>query len=286
MAGNYLDAPNNRLAWDIDGTQLYWSGNAVDVNQYDQGTMTALNREGTAEVVGGVGGRFFYFFFPRLMDITAMHVGASWNASTSGAAAWSADTTNGADGTWTSFSNAGWWHSGNGSTGNSKISQRQEIGPVGLSAIRCLRLYLNTGGGVSALQTVHLYGRPAAGQNSDRVEFWHPTLDQRVDPARFDWGNAQRNSSADVTFRVKNLSSSLTANNVVLSFDALTNTSPSVPAQQYVSDDGTNFFATRTIPALAPGAISGVYTLRRVTPVDAVLSLWWARLLANVTTWS
>jgi hypothetical protein len=133
-------------------------------------------------------------------------------------------------------------------------------------------------------RNVHLYGEPAPGENPNRLALWHPTLDQRVTPAYFDWGNVPRSSSADRLFRVKNVSSTLTASSVRVAMEALTDTTPSVPGQHSISSDGTTFLAQVNIGSLSPGAISGPLTLRRVIPSNAVLSLWSFRVFAESTT--
>ncbi len=114
---------------------------------------------------------------------------------------------------------------------------------------------------------------------------WNPSTDERVGPAHFDWGDAPRSSSADKTFRIKNLSGTLTANDVSVSLNALTDTTPSVPGQHLISYDGGPFQAQVDIGDLGPGAISDVLTLRRVTPDNAVLSLWSFRIFAAADSW-
>jgi hypothetical protein len=66
----------------------------------------------------------------------------------------------------------------------------------------------------------------------------------------------------------------------------MTDTTPTVVGQHMLSTDGTTFTSTITIPDLAPGAISGVLTLRRTTPSDAVLSVWDLRLSAVAASWA
>jgi hypothetical protein len=275
MAGNYADAPNNRLSWNLDGTQLFEGG-----SQLSQGAMDVLNGETLGQPWDRVGGVTLTWFFPRLMDITGIAWGSQYNGQ-DGGSQWSANATNATDGTWTGFT-AALSTTGNAST----VNMRQQVRAVSLSGVRALKATVVDPSGAGDWLYYHIFGRVTAGQDANRVEFWHPTLDQRVDPAWFDWGNAARSSTADKTFRIKNLSSTLTANNILLSFNATTDTTPSVPAMHYVSSDGTNFFANRTITSLAPGAISAVYTARRVMPSNAVLSLWWARIKASVSSWT
>lgn len=286
MAGTYIDSPNNRLAWDVDGTQLLWSPDLVTINSYDQTTMNNFQRDDGSATVSGLGNRYFYVIFPRLMDISHMYIGAQFNAGAGGGAWWSADTTTGINGTWTTIPASGWWHSGNGSTAVSKISTRTEMGAVSLTGVKGIRWLVNTGGGSSAACNAHFYGKPNAGADTDRLELWHPTLDQRVGPAYFDWGDPVRGTTQTLTFRVKNRSSTLTANSINLTIDARTDTTPTFISQHTFSPDGTTFTSSLNIGNLAPGATSGVLHFRRSLLSTAGLALWWARIRAAAGSWT
>jgi hypothetical protein len=133
---------------------------------------------------------------------------------------------------------------------------------------------------------LHLYGEIAPGQNPHRLDLWHPTLDERLTPAYFDWGDVPRSSSADRLFRVKNLSPSQTANDVRVAMETASDTTPSVAAQHTLSYGGGSFLAQVNIGDVAPGAISGPVTLRRITASDATLGLWTFRVFAESTDWS
>ena len=85
---------------------------------------------------------------------------------------------------------------------------------------------------------------------------------------------------------MKNLSPTLTANAVTLAFDALTNTTPSIPAQFLVATDGLTFGATADLGTLAPGQITPVLTIRRNQPANAALSVWEPRVIAQASSWS
>jgi hypothetical protein len=81
--------------------------------------------------------------------------------------------------------------------------------------------------------------------------------------------------------RVKNVSPTKTAANVRVSFDIVTDSAaPSVPGQFFVSFGGGAFLSQVNVGTLAPGAISGPITVRRVTPSNAQLGLWLPRISA------
>ncbi len=283
MAGNYPDVPSWRIPYDRDGTVGLQIDAANVVSQMTQANLQTVNDESTSALAQNTDPARTCLIFPRLMDID----GGFWQATGfSGTGLkqfmWSPDTTNGIDGTWNSFSVPSGSNQYN--AGAVAPNYRESIWSSTLGGVRGLR-WKNaneTGIGGAQLVTVHLFGEPTAGEDLNRLEFWHPTLNQRIGPAFFDWGNVPRSSSEDRQFRVKNLSSTLTANNIRLSFEALTDTTPSVPGQHTLSSDGTNFFAQRTITSLSPGNISAIHTVRRVTPSTAVFSLWALRLKAEV----
>lgn len=284
MAGNYVDVPSWRMLYDLDGTQLYYSLNGASPIQVSNTVMQQLNDENIASIgiaIGSSDSIRYIFIFPELRDIDAWFMGPNETngAGSAGAVTVSSNTTNGIDGTWTTLSAGVYGASG-------KIPMRSNINSATALAVRAISLIHGqnaTLGG--SIKTIHLYGEPAPGENLQRTEIWHPTLDQRIDPAYLDWGNVPRSSTADVTFRVKNLHPTLQANSITVSTSALTDATLSTVAQHTISQGGS-FLAQQTLGSLAPGAISPVLTLRRVTPSNADLSLWWLRLTAVPGSWT
>lgn len=276
MAGNYPDVPSWRMAYDRDGTQMF-SQNGAIVTQRTSAEMVILNTDNAFQ--SGVSGPASWwpdntvFIFPELRDVDAAYVYTAWTSSAM--QMWtSVDTTNGVDGTWVS----------QGTIANGRdnpVAHRTAITSKTILAVRAVKIQ-----GQNWYHRMHLYGEPAPGENPDRLELWHPTLNQRVGPAYFDWGDVPRGSTADRTFRVKNLSSTLTASSIRVAMESNADTTPSVPGQHTLSADGTTFLAQVNIGNLAAGAISSTITLRRVTPTNAVLSLWQFRLFAEANSWA
>lgn len=282
MAGNYPDAPSWRMAYDRDGTQGVIINPVNSLTVMTNAQLIAMNDEDDSDMGFGWSNMSPYVWkicliFPELRDIDGYFRNI---AGQGGSVETSVDTTNGFDGTWTTLASPG-------TTGLSvtKPAFRTNIASSTALAKRAIRF---TQGDVqfgdTKVRSIHLYGEPAPGENPNRLALWHPTLDERVTPAYFDWGNVPRSSSADRLFRVKNLSASLTANSIRVAMETFTDTTPSVPAQHTLSHAGGSFLAQVNIGTLAPGAISSAVTLRRVTPSNAVLSLWAFRLFAESTT--
>lgn len=285
MAGMYPDLPSWRMAWDVDGSIALKippaSGLPVDLTLAQ---MQALNDEGPS-----AGPQFgdrqqawdwCVVIFPELRDLDALFVQHTGSYAVRNMQV-SPNTTNGVDGTWTTVEAGDF-----GYVGLVKPAYREMIRSSTYLSIKALRFQAGFGGlsSVGNIQSIHLYGEPAPGENPHRLEIWHPTLDERVPPAYFDWGDTPRGSSDDRLFRVKNVSPSMTANSIRVSMAALTDTVPSVHAQHLISQGGS-FLAQQNIGSLPPGATSSPLTLRRITASNAVLSLWDFRMSAETTDW-
>lgn len=285
MAGNYMNSPSDRLAWDRDGSILTFVTAGGAVANQTVTTMRAINGESGIAQSMGMGQRIAVVF-PIPMDCAAVffatEVADSWTLQTS------KDTTNGLDGAWDSQSliNLNAVREVKPSYRTLSMLWALQGGSVsqGLRGIRITTSGTQASGGVRAL---HLYGVPASTATQDRLEFWEPTNAVRVSSTHFDWGNVPRSSSADKSFRIKNKSAALTANQVAVYAEALTTGAPSVVGMHLISSDGgVNFGPSVTIASLGPGALSPVLILRRVIPANAQVSVWSARVAADVNVWS
>lgn len=287
MAGNYADYPSYRMAYDRDGTQVFKIDAGNGVTAASLATIQALNDEsgtGINTYLSVSSSGSLVFIFPELRDVDGFFQSSSGSFQPSTCTvSVSADTTNGVDGTWTTINSA--------LPLNVPASPAYRTGIVSTSSLAMKAFKIRCATGSSGQWTpvsVHLFGKPSAGQNPDRLILWHPTLDQRVGAAYFDWGDVRQSSAATVrTFRVKNNSSTKTANGVSVAFDVLTDASPTLLAGQHaLSLDGSSFSSTVTIGALAPGAISGTVTIRRTIASTAALSVWALRVVSTATSWT
>lgn len=270
MAGSYPNPPSYRMAIHRDGTQIFNLSTGANLSQ---GNLDTLNSESGAAAVTS---NQVMVIFPELRDLDAIWLNGN---TASVPTEVSVDTTNGIDGTWT----IGPTVSVTADTGNPLgVGWRNSIASSTTFGIRAIRFT------VTNLRNIHIYGEIAPTETEKRIEFWHPTIDQKISPADFDWGDCPRYSSGQTTFRLKNMSPVLTAFNVVVSMLALTDTTPSVPAQHFLSDDAAHWAATVDAGAIASDGLSPILYLRRVTPSNAVLTTprWAFTLIAVPTSWS
>lgn len=284
MAGNYMNAPASRLAYDRDGTIGVSVTASGIITQLTQADLQLLNDEAEGALTLTTRARLA-LVFPAPIDIEAIF----WALSSS-ALTWtietSKNTTTGIDGTWTVQVPAG-------------TSFLKDVRPgyriadfltpmLDGSPSRGVRgIRFTTPSNVTiGFRALHIYGNLSSTATPDRLEFWSPSVDGEVSATQFDWGNVPRGSSADRTFRIKNMSSSLVAEGVEVYVESLTPGSPSVPGMLLFSIGGGPFAPSVTVGDLDPGEISPVITLRRNIPSNAQVSVWSARLVADVTSWT
>lgn len=280
MAGNYPDTPGPRLAYDRDGTQLFrvaanGTGSPTSTTQQQ---LIDTNKE-SGNGTGNFGDDYACLIFPEPRDLVGIWaVGTNGGPSaTNMTSQVSTDTTNGVDGTWVnwlSFTVAA----------NYKPSFRTHIATGaanGVIAIRVKQVGLSNQGKI-----IHLYGTPSAAA-SDRLELWHPTLNQslNITPAYLDWGNRPRDTTATRQFRIKNLSSALVANSITVGMESLSDASPTYVSQHQFAYNGGAFASTATISALAPGEISAIIDVRQTLINTASLGLWAQRVYAATGEW-
>lgn len=135
------------------------------------------------------------------------------------------------------------------------------------------------------VQTCHLYGNYSASV-SDRLEFWHPTSNVALSASDVDQGDIQIDSSQVISFRLKNRSPSKTAQAISLGVGLpLPDASPTLLPQLEFSPDGVTYSSGIALDSLAPGAISSLLRVRRITPGDAQLSVFSMRISYQVGGW-
>jgi hypothetical protein len=294
MAGNYMNAPSPRLAWDRDGSILVFISTANAVTAQAAANRRVVNSEAEDFIQSVENQKSFAVIFPIPTNAVALFFAATYAVTYDTAPAWtvetSKDTTNGVDGTWTtqyltnqtpmSVVKPNYRISSNLITLQDNSSSRD------LRGIRVTSDYSYSGSSVLRLKAFQIYGEPANSATPDRLDFRSELTDAKLTPYFFDWGNVPRSSSEDRSFRIKNLSATLTATDIDLYVEALTPGVPPVDAMHTISaDGGASFLPSQVIASILPGALSGVFILRRTVPSNAQVSVWSARVAADVNLW-
>lgn len=272
----YAVATGPKMQFDRDGSTGFFRNAAASLRSLTSGEMTTLSGEtGTtvSDATASGTGVTIGVIFPDTRDI----VGFQTNSTAGGANGLletSTNTTTGLDGAWTTRA----------TTYTTTANFRTAGLALALTGVKGIRITSTNGAsGTTVYKNMHVYGIPSTGISSDRLRIWHPTLNQEL--ASLDFGDPARESTYDATFRIYNNSSSQFANSVVVSTEALTDTSPTVLSQESISQ-GSGFASTQTITQLIPLALSAVLTLRFSVGAGATVGAWRQRVKAVAGSWT
>ena len=304
MAGSYPDNPGRRMAYDDDGTVVQgYVGKVGNVNNGDgvapSNAFTAwsvankegFNNEDQTIVVSATSnssleaGIFVNLIFPELREIDGFY----WNGRCENCQEdWlysSSDTTNGVDGTWSAV--------GTQVRTNTVLypDYRISINAVSVSNQRSISMMIHTPGSAfgreATLKRLHYYGEISAGETPDRLLFIDNSTSLEF-TRPLDWGDVPRGTTLDFDVKVKNNSSTLTANTNLLDFEALYQTSDTYYT---IKETGGSFATTLSITSIAAGVtypIAGgdVITIRLTVSDAALLRLEAARLELSTVSWT
>lgn len=263
----------HRMMYDDDGsTSYYFVTSGSNPTAMTPGDRAILNNEITDTAVDFGGTRYWIgVIFPELRDIEGFYINTNGPPTVIET---SADTTNGYDGTWVARQT-------NPTTSNTSANAHWQSGArtLSVSSVKAIRhnAYENQ-------FNFHIYGKPSAGQNPDRLILWDPVLDQQLAPNALhpgDGGDVTRGLSYDKQFRIKNNSLTLTANNILVSVGALSDNSPSVASMFQFSTGGGAYNSNLTIPSIAAGTISPIIDMRINMSASAANVAVAMRVLAN-----
>lgn len=280
MAGVYPNAPGHRFAYDVDGSTVQYrdAAGTLSVNLSQAQMQTLQNESGDyLDLIQFDAAGYLCVLFPEARNVTGVYVSDEYGLLE--ISQYSTDSTDGWGGTWTTFT----------SQDRTTVipEYRTAINVVNLTNVTALKFkfsaFVNSNYPFG-LRTVHIYGDYAVG--GDRLEFWHPTLDQKINIAHFDLGDVKRGATLLKEFRIKNISSTLTANSIGISAGALTVGTPSHATMHTFSTDNITYSASINIGNLAPGAISGVLYDKFVSSMTTPTGPWSGRLSAVAGSWT
>lgn len=166
-------------------------------------------------------------------------------------------------------------------------------GARNIKSMRIFPLYYDSRGvasnDASGRFTLHLYGEPDTyAFGSNYLQGWRSDSDMRLGGATLSWGDVPLGSSEDKAFRIKNQSDTDTANDIHVYCEDLFQYPTPSPALQilFSIDGGVTWLSELTIASLGPGTISSEIRLRRVTPMNAVLTTWSPKIRFDTGSWS
>ena len=276
---NYPTPPGRRIAYDRDDCQVVrWqddlssitelsAANIQDINDEDDDVVSILTSP--VDLDDAVYLAFLFSQAVKLLDLKLSFTQGGLGSDDAVAVEYSDDTTNGRDGTWATAA------SGIAAEIDepARPGYRTGIAAIGAAAAHlAYRLKFTRIGAFDrtalSIKLVHMYG-PEHGP-TDRLAFWHPTLDQELTPD-FDFEDIARGASVTKQFRIKNLSA-LTANDI----DITVAQGPSygnASSWTLLSLDDITYAQTRTVGTLGAGVISSILYLRAEPPVGAELDV-------------
>ena len=280
-----------RIPYDTDGsTGFYFNSGTSTPSVYNAGHLAIINNE-TSDTPVAIHRttRYHGIIFAHLWDIDGYYINMRMDHSSQylDTFAVSSDTTNGVDGTWTTELSSPAYNDDASYHGYWRNSANAIAPIMNVKGVR-FRAWNNDSHGI---ENFHLYGVPSVGENPDLLIFWKPSTDsdaillpEELDPG--DEGDIQRSQSYTKTFRIKNNSATLTATDVIVSCEMLTDNSPSIQASYSFSYAGSPLATTATIPSIAPGGLSGDVTVQLDVPSNAVNRAISPRFRAVPTTYA
>jgi hypothetical protein len=285
----YPALPDHRMPYHRDGTRIGYRISGVEgftegfSTWMTQSQLQQFNDASLGTVVNGGGPIKQYVFFPEQREVTGCYAAAIGTLpNVAMVMQGSNDTTNGLDGTWETASFPG----GNPAVASTSWSLipadgwRSDIKAVSFtSPKRVIRCYYGPNGPFSNSEygMFHLYGEKAAGQTPDDILFIDDITDLEFQ-APLDFGDRPLGTTVTRVFRLKNASTSKTANNVNLQCN---------DSDFAISSDGTTWVPTLNFSSLAPGAETSNLYVRCTTPgPGAQLGPRFAEMVVTVGSWT
>ena len=283
----YPIIPSRRMPYDIDGTEVgyriggnFGNGIASWLSSGQKGEInTTLNHTGTVLAAGfTTASSMLWFFFPEAREITHMTALLTITGTLQATVvAGSNNSTNGMDGDW----EAAVLPDGNPATQSTNLDiWRTHVRSVSFSEpkkiVRCRFLTSGTNAR-AAIRRVFVYGSKAAGQTPDDILIMTNTTDEFT--ALKDWGDRPEGTVELSSFRLKNASTTKTANNINVQLnhdDFLISWSDTGPWVTFVD-----------IASLSPGAVSSpIYVKNELPPPLLILGPRAARVVVGVGSWT
>lgn len=276
----YPAYPARRFGYEADGSTVATIDASNVITDLTTEESARLNNEGEDFITLTGADSRIVVIFADLRDISHLFIAAA----TSGldpTIETSTDTSDGVNGTWTTVAP-------DPMTMALTVSPnyREDIITLGVlqNAVRAIRL-TKTSAGSHNVTAFHLFGSVDAGESPDMLALWSPASDVPLALSTLDLGDVARNQMIEIPFRVKNLSTAKTAENVLVSATAPSDPTPSMLGQLtfiFGGDEGS----VLNIGTLGTGDVSGVVTLRYDADPAAQAGPWAFRVVSSPVAWA
>ncbi len=295
MAGSYPDAPSRRLAYDDDGTVVLWNGlTVIDANEdaavgqvpllpliaMPQAQIDQINDEETTSPTesgqNNNASSWILMMFLQKMEIDGGYYNI--NPTHTGNAQWmafSTNTTNGIDGSFADLSVT--------TPKNTTVADdyRDDITSMAESNVVCVTSFQGSDERFRWRQ-LHVYGAHTPGETPDKLIFLDPDNADNEFTKPLDFGDVPRGQTQKDTFKIKNNSSSLTANTVNLINEDLFGGASSW--YTYSTDD-ISFSSSEDLGNIGNGGTQLVF-IKQIVPDAQVVGVYASRTRATVASWS
>lgn len=279
----YSEISGKRINYDIDGSIVGVDNDgSKKINAWvTSNNITLMNGTGTDTAhyfPSGPG--TIWFFFTEAVNITAMCITLAMAANVNPMfreIVTSLDTTNGIDGTWETVTFP------NGSPlvlSTTPYNCLNGVKTMVASPCKVIRMTIGStdGGGYQPyLRNVHFYGTKVSGQTPDDISFCDVTTGTEFS-SEFFWGDVAENSTPTIkSFKIKNLSTTKSANNINLSI---------VDNHFILSTDQSNWVTSIDISSINIGDYSNpIYVKNTVGAHPQPLGPRTARIITTVNNW-
>ena len=265
------DAP--RLDWDRWAVAVELDGDGVYERDLDESERQTLNDE-TDDHYTTDG--WIVILPPVPFDLEAMML-ASSTTSQLRDPEWSADTTNGEDGTWQpipAYDDPG------DDTDTTSIGDEWTTAwrTVDLAGVRGIRWGSSSSVASRAdIEGIHLYGYPS--EEPDGLALWAADADEPLPPNAFDFGNVLRGETPQAAFRVRNRGDD-TAEGVKVKGETLTSRYDTIAdAVEFSDDDGGTWVSELELGDLSGDTTTGELLVRVSLPDDVRLGFFAVRIV-------
>lgn len=289
MPGGYPDAPGGRLAYDLDGTQLFRvdaDGPTVEII-YPSSTIEKFNNEHNGTNLNETSvfdPDTFVWLFNEPKDLFGCWASGDGDGSVENfftTISVSGDAKTATDGSWV----------GTGAAfticNRHFDTWREDFQTFSASGVWGFRGVSGGKGGLEfvgkQLRQVHIYGETNDAAVPDRILLLDKASGLEV--TVHDWGYTARGDSITKEFQVKNNSATFTADSIDLGFDSLNSHSPD--AWHTMKDGAGSYSTALSLGSVGPGATySNDITVKIDVPSTAGMGPWTNRVTIDVPTWS